>query len=47
MTISQVSKLTRSVPRNIRIASKQELKDRLVAVDPVVHTWTYKLDRAA
>jgi transposase len=47
------SKLTRSVLRHIRVASKQELKDRLIAaVDhfnrhPVVHTWTYKLDRAA
>jgi transposase len=47
------SKLTRSVLRHIRVASKQELKDRLMAaVDhfnqpPVVHTWTYKLDRAA
>jgi len=47
------SKLTRSVLRHIRVASKQELVERLVAaVDyfnrhPVVHTWTYKLDRAA
>jgi transposase len=47
------SKLARSVLRHIRVASKQELKDRLMAaVDhinrhPVVHTWTYKLDRAA
>ncbi len=47
------SKLTRSVLRHIRVTSKQELKDRLMAaVDhfnrhPVVHTWTYKLDRAA
>jgi hypothetical protein len=47
------SKLTRSVLRHIRVASKQELKDRLIAAvdyfnrDPVVHTWTYKLDRAA
>jgi hypothetical protein len=34
-------------------ASKQELKDRLMAAmdhfnqDPVVHTWSCKLDRAA
>ena len=34
-------------------SSKQELKDRLMAAvdyfndDPVVHTWTYKLDKAA
>ena len=47
------SKLARSVLRHIRVASKQELKDRLVAAvdyfnrDPVVHTWTYKLDKAA
>jgi len=47
------SKLARSVLRHIRVASKQELKDRLMtAIDhfnqhPVVHTWTYKLDRAA
>ena len=39
--------------RHIRVASKQELKDRLMAAvdyfnnDPVVHTWTYKLDKAA
>jgi hypothetical protein len=37
----------------IGVASKQELKDRLIAAvdyfdrDPVFHTWTYKLDRAA
>src|SRR3984885_11636290 len=47
------SKLARSVLRHIRVASKQELKDRLLAAvdyfngDPVVHTWTYKLDKAA
>jgi transposase len=41
------SKLARSVMRHIRVASKQELKDRLMAAvdyfngDPVVHTWTY------
>jgi transposase len=46
------SKLTRSVLRHIRVASKQELKDRLMAAidyfnqDPVVHSWTYKLDAA-
>ena len=39
--------------RRIRVASKQELKDRLMAAvdyfngDPVVHTWTYKIDKAA
>ena len=47
------SKLARSVLRHIRVASKQELKDRLMAAieffneDPVVHTWSYLLDRAA
>jgi len=47
------SKLARSVLRHIRVVSKQELKERLMAAveffndDPVVHTWTYKLDRAA
>jgi hypothetical protein len=47
------SKLTRSVLRHIRVESKQELKDRLVAAmdyfnqEPVVHTWSYKLDKAA
>jgi transposase len=47
------SKLARSVLRHIRVASKQELKDRIMAAmdffnqEPVVHTWTYKLDKAA
>lgn len=47
------SKLTRSVLRHIRVSSKLELKERLMAAldhfnrNPVVHTWTYKLDRAA
>src|SRR4051812_29070589 len=47
------SKLARSVLRHIRVASKQELKDRLMAAinyfnqNPTVHTWTYKLDKAA
>jgi len=47
------SKLARSVLRHIRVASKQELKDRIVAAindinrDPVIHTWTYKLNEAA
>ncbi len=44
------SKLARSVLRQIRVACKQELKDRLMAyiddinTDPVIHTWTYKLE---
>jgi transposase len=47
------SKLARSVLRHIRVSSKQELMDRIMAAmdffnrDPVVHTWTYKLDKAA
>jgi len=47
------SKLARSVLRHIRVSSKQELKDRLMAaIDyfneaPVVHTWTHRLDKAA
>ena len=47
------SKLTRSILRHIRVASKQELKDRIMAAmdyinqHPVVHTWSYKLDQAA
>jgi len=46
------SKLARSVLRHIRVASKQELKERLIgAIDdvnqhPVVLSWTYKLDAA-
>jgi len=47
------SKLTRSILRYIRVKSKQELKDRIMAAmdyinqHPVVHTWSYKLDEAA
>ncbi len=47
------SKLARSVLRQIRVASKQQLKDRIMAAmdyfndEPVVHSWTYKLDQAA
>jgi hypothetical protein len=47
------SKLARSALRHIRVASKKALKDgRMAAVDyfksdPVVHTWTYRLDKAA
>jgi transposase len=47
------SKLARSVLRHIRVASKQELKDRIMAAmeefnrNPVVHTWSYKLGKAA
>jgi transposase len=47
------SKLARSILRYIRVASKQELKDRIMAAmdhfnqNPVVHTWSYKLEKAA
>ena len=47
------SKLARSVLRYIRVESKQELKDRIMAAmdefnrHPVAHTWSYKLDQAA
>ena len=46
------SKLTRSVLRHIRVASKTELKTRILAYledlnrDPVVHSWTYKISNA-
>jgi hypothetical protein len=45
--------LARSVLRHIRVNSKDELKQRLMAFindvnrDPVVHTWRYKIDDAA
>ena len=47
------SKFARSVLRHIRVASKHELKDRIMAgIDdvnrhPVIHTWSYKLAEAA
>jgi transposase len=47
------SKLARSVLRHMRVKSKQELKQRILcAIDdinqnPVVHTWTYKINEAA
>jgi transposase len=47
------SKLARSVLRHIRVSSKHELKERLIAFigdinrEPVVHTWRYKIDTAA
>jgi len=47
------SKLARSVLRHIRVASKQELKNRIMAAmdhfneKPVVHTWSYRLQKAA
>src|SRR5258705_3878402 len=47
------SKLARSALRQIRVASKLELKDRIMAAidytnrHPVVHTWSYKRGEAA
>jgi transposase len=47
------SKLARSVLRHIRVASKQQLRERIMQAindinqHPVVHSWTYKLDQAA
>jgi transposase len=47
------SKLARSFLRHIRVASKQELKERIMAAidnvnrQPVVHTWSYMLNKAA
>jgi transposase len=47
------SKFARSVLRHIRVTSKQELKERIMAgiADvnryPVIHTWSYKLADAA
>jgi hypothetical protein len=48
-----ISKMARSVLRRIRVASKDELKAGILAYfddinrEPVVHTWTYKIDTAA
>jgi transposase len=47
------SKFARSVLRHIRVTSKQELKDRIMAGiedvnrHPVIYTWSYKLAEAA
>jgi transposase len=47
------SKMARSVLRGIRVASKDELKARILAYlddlnrKPVIHTWTYAIDAAA
>ena len=47
------SKMVRSMLRHIRVASKAELKARILAylddvnVEPVVHTWTYNIGEAA
>jgi transposase len=47
------SKMARSMLRRIRVASKNELKARILAYlddlnqEPIIHTWTYKIDTAA
>jgi transposase len=47
------SKFARSILRHIRVASKHELKERIMAGikdvnrHPVIHTWSYKLAEAA
>jgi transposase len=47
------SKMARSLLRHIRVASKAELKARILAYlddlncEPVIHTWTYKIGEAA
>lgn len=47
------SKMARSLLRHIRVASKEELKQRIMDYlddlnrDPVIHTWSYKLKPAA
>ena len=47
------SKFARSVLRHIRVSSKHELKQRIMAAiddinrHPVIHTWSYKLAEAA
>ena len=47
------SKFARSVLRHIRVTSKHELKERIMAGikdvnrHPVIHTWSYKLSKAA
>ncbi len=47
------SKMARSMLRHIRVASKDELKARIIAyleainAEPVMHRWTYKIGEAA
>jgi transposase len=47
------SKMARSILRHIRVESKHELKQRILAYlddlnrDPVVHTWAYRIGEAA
>jgi hypothetical protein len=45
--------MARPVLRRIRVTSKEELKARFLAYlddlnrEPVIHTWTYKIDMVA
>ncbi len=45
--------MARSMLRHIRVASKVELKQRILAYlddlnrEPVIHTWTYKIGEVA
>ncbi len=47
------SKMARSLLRHIRVASKAELKQRILAYledlnhEPIIHSWTYKIGEAA
>jgi len=47
------SKMARSILRHIRVASKPELKERILAylddinAEPVVHNWTYMIGETA
>jgi transposase len=47
------SKMARSMLRHIRVASKAEVKTRILAYlndlnrDPVIHSWTYKISETA
>jgi DDE superfamily endonuclease len=46
------SKFARSILRHIRVTSKHQLKERIMAWyrrcrHPVIHTWSYKLAEAA
>ncbi len=53
ISVQAARSITRSVLRHIRVAPKQELKERImlgikyVNRHPVVHTWSYKLIEAA
>ena len=50
---NQFSKMTRTMLRGIRVASKQELIDRIhhyfeeINADPVIFRWKYKMDESS